>query len=301
VSEGFSDETVVTSIDQLEGLHQKEPAIDILGGPAMGQQIILGEGDTVWGRNQDADIPIDDEAISRYHFKIKVKDKVAVIEDLNSTNGTFVNGERIKQHVLQNNDKVQISSATVLRFSYVDPIDTDVHKRFYEMALFDPVTQAFTKRYFLDRIKHEFSHSKRRHVPLSLIIYDLDHFKKVNDGYGHLAGDFILTKVAEITSAMVRKEDIFARYGGEEFVILMRDTPEAAGVILAERLRAAVEKANFVFDGKQIPITVSMGIACFSDENFSSAQELIQKADDSLYQSKSRGRNRVTAYSSIPR
>jgi diguanylate cyclase (GGDEF)-like protein len=301
VSEGFGDETVVTSIDQLEGLHQKEPAIDILGGPAMGQQIILGEGDTVWGRNQDADIPIDDEAISRYHFKIKVKDKVAILEDLNSTNGTFVNGERIKQHVLQNNDKIQISSATVLRFSYVDPIDTDVHKRFYEMALFDPVTQAFTKRYFLDRIKHEFSHSKRRHVPLSLIIYDLDHFKKVNDTWGHPAGDFILAKVSEITLALVRKEDIFARYGGEEFVILMRDTPESAGASLGERLRSAIEKANFVFEGNKIPLTISIGVACYIDDNLTGPQDLIQRADVGLYHSKTQGRNRVTAFSSISR
>jgi diguanylate cyclase (GGDEF)-like protein len=301
VSEGFGEETVVTSIDQLEGLHKKEPAIDILGGPAMGQQVILGEGETVWGRNQDADIPIDDEAISRYHFKIKVRDRVAIIEDLKSTNGTFVNGERVQQHVLQNNDKIQISSATVLRFSYVDPIDTDVHKRFYEMALFDPVTQAFTKRYFLDRIKHEFSHSHRRHVPLSLIIFDLDHFKNVNDSHGHPAGDFILAKVAEITLALVRKEDIFARYGGEEFVILMRDTLESAGASLAERLRSAIENANFVFEGKTIPITISLGIACYTDDNLNQPEELIQKADVALYHSKSGGRNQVTAFSSIAR
>lgn len=299
VSEGFSDETVVTSISQLEGLHQKEPAIEILGGSAMGRQVLLEEGETVWGRNPDADIPIDDEGISRYHFKVKVKDKVAIIEDLKSTNGTYVNGERIKQHVLQNNDKIQISSVTVLRFSYVDPIDTDVHKRFYEMALYDPVTQAYTKRYFLDRIKHEFSHSQRRNVPLCLLIFDLDHFKKVNDTYGHPAGDFILQKVAEITSAMVRKEDIFARYGGEEFVILMRDTPEAAGAALGERIRKAIENAKYIFENQPIPITISLGVACYEHNNFGSPQELIKKSDESLYYSKTQGRNRLTAYSSL--
>ncbi|MDX1386519.1 MAG: GGDEF domain-containing protein, partial [bacterium] len=215
MAENFSDETVVTSIGQLEGINQKEPAVDVLGGPAMGQQIVLGEGETVWGRSQDADVLVEDEAISRYHFKIKVKDKIATIEDLNSTNGTFVNGNRVKQHVLQPNDKIQISSVTVLRFSYVDPIDTDVHKRIYEMALFDPVTQAHTKRYFLDRIKHEFSHSGRKNFPLSLIMFDLDHFKKVNDTHGHPAGDYVLQKVAEVMQEIVRREDIFARYGGE--------------------------------------------------------------------------------------
>jgi diguanylate cyclase (GGDEF)-like protein len=163
------------------------------------------------------------------------------------------------------------------------------------------VTQAFTKRYFLDRIKHEFAHSHRRHVPLSLIIFDLDHFKNVNDSYGHPAGDFILAKVAEITLALVRKEDIFARYGGEEFVILMRDTPEEAGAKLAERIRSAIEKANFVFEGKAIPITISLGIACYIDENMNDPGELIQKSDAALYQSKANGRNRLTLHSSIRR
>jgi len=297
VDEGFSDETVVTTIGAMEGVNKKEPAMDILGGPAMGRQIILGEGETVWGRSNDADILVEDEAISRYHFKIKVKDKICTIEDLNSTNGTFVNGARIKQHILQPNDKIQISSVTVLRFSYVDPIDTDVHKRIYEMALFDPVTQAHTKRYFLDRIQHEFAHSLRRNFPLSLVIYDLDHFKKVNDTYGHPAGDYVLQKVAEVTRSLVRREDIFARYGGEEFVILMRDTTEENATALADRLRETIENFPYVFENKNISVTVSMGVACLENNNFEKVGDFIQLADRCLYHSKSQGRNRVTSQS----
>jgi len=299
VSEGYNDETVVTSIKQLEGINEKEPALDILGGPAMGQQIILGEGETVWGRSKDADIMVEDDSISRYHFKIKVKEKICTIEDLKSTNGTFVNGDRIKQYVLQPNDKIQISSVTVLRFAYVDPIDTDVHKRIYEMALFDPVTQAHTKRYFLDRIQHEFSHYGRRSQPLSLIMYDLDHFKKVNDTYGHPAGDFILQKVSEATRGLVRKEDLFARYGGEEFTILMRDTNEKDAHNLAERVRKIIEEAKFTFEDQHIPITISVGVACFNKDNFSSPEDLVKAADKGLYHSKNSGRNCVTSFSSL--
>lgn len=299
MAEGFSDETVVTSIGQLEGVQQKDPAVDILGGPAMGQQIILGEGETVWGRSKDADILVEDEAISRYHFKIKVKDRIATIEDLGSTNGTYVNGSKVKQHVLQPNDKIQISAATVLRFSYVDPIDTDVHKRIYEMALFDPVTQAHTKRYFLDRIAHEFSHSGRRNFPLSLIIFDLDHFKKVNDTYGHIAGDHVLKRVSELTRSLIRREDIFARYGGEEFVILMRDTVESSASALAERIRKTIADNQIIFEDQKIPVTVSFGVACFVDGNLNKPEALVKCADESLYHSKSSGRNQVTAYSSL--
>lgn len=295
MSEGFKDETVVTQIGSLEGLSEKEPAVDILGGPAMGQQVLLAEGEFVFGRSKDANVVVEDEAISRYHFKIKVKDKVATIEDLNSTNGTFVNDRRIKQKVLEVNDKIRISSATVLRFSYVDLIDRNSHERFYEMALYDPVTMAHTKRYFLDRLQHEFSHSGRRNFPLSLIIYDLDFFKKINDTHGHPAGDFILQKVAEATKTVIRTEDIFARYGGEEFVVLMRDAKEDQAVSLAERLRKKIEQADFVFEGKKIPVTLSAGVACFLDSNFKEPQALVKAADEYLYFSKSNGRNRVSS------
>jgi diguanylate cyclase (GGDEF)-like protein len=295
VGEGFKDETVVTSIGTLEGIAVKEPALDFLGGPSMGQQIILQDRDYVFGRSRDADVVVEDEAISRYHFKVKVKDKVVTIEDMESTNGTFVNGVRVKQQVLNSNDKVQISSVTVLRFSYVDLIDKNTHERFYEMALFDPVTTAHTKRYFLDRICHEFAHSKRRNLPLSLVIFDLDHFKKVNDTYGHPAGDFVLQKVSEITKQLIRNEDIFARYGGEEFVILMRDTDEKSAVKLAERLRRKIEQARFGFEEHRIPVTVSLGVASSVDNNFSSHDDLVREADKHLYQSKIGGRNRVSA------
>lgn len=293
--EGFKDETVVTSIGQLEGITEKEPAVDFLGGPSMGQQIILEEGDAIFGRSKDANVIVEDETISRCHFKIKVKDKIATIEDMNSTNGTFVNGMRVKQQILKTNDKIQISSATVLRFSYVDTLDKHSHDRFYEMALYDPVTSAHTKRYFIDRLQHEFSHSLRRGLPLSLIIFDLDFFKKVNDTHGHLAGDFVLQKIAEITKGMIRREDIFARYGGEEFVIVMRDTDEPPAVQLADRLRKKIANSDFAFEGKRIPVTVSLGVSCLKDSNFKDFRELIKAADEYLYFSKSNGRNRVSA------
>ncbi len=297
--EGFKDETVVTEIKKLDVLTEKEPAIDILGGPAMGRQIILTNGEYVVGRSKDANVVVEDDGISRLHFKILVKDKIATIEDLNSTNGTFINGARISKQILRANDKIQISSVTVLRFSYVDLIDKNSHERFYEMALYDPVTNAYTKRFLIDRLEHEFSYAARRNLPLSFIIFDLDHFKKINDSYGHPAGDYILQKVAEITKQTVRATDLFARYGGEEFVILMRDTNEEEGITLADRLRKLIEIQEFIFEEKKIPVTISLGVACLKDGNFNTPQELLKAADEYLYISKSEGRNRVTAKASL--
>src|SRR5690606_38087336 len=140
----------------------------VLSGPAMGRQILLEEGEKTLGRSPEADITLEDAAISRFHFKVIVYNNIATLEDLQSTNGTFVNGERIRRYDLRPNDKIQISSTTVLRFSYVDSIDTDVHKCFYEMAFFDAVTQAHSKRYFLDQLQYEFAYAQRPHNPLSL-------------------------------------------------------------------------------------------------------------------------------------
>lgn len=297
MSNEIKDETVIASIGLLQGMEEKLPAVNFLGGPSMGQQVVLEEGDCVIGRNKDADIMVEDEAISRYHFKLKVKDKVTTIEDLNSTNGTFVNGNRIKKQILSPNDKIQISSQTVLRFAYVDMVDKNSHDRFYEMALFDPVTSAHTKRYFLNRIQHEFSYAERRNLPLSLIMFDLDYFKKVNDTYGHPAGDFILERVSQTTKTLIRKEDLFARYGGEEFAILMRESQEEEAVQLAERLREKIATSEYVFESNKIPISVSLGVACFKNGNFKSYQDLIKVADQYLYFSKSNGRNRVSSQS----
>ena len=163
------EETIIASFAKMEGIDEKEPAIHILGGPSMGEQILLEEGESLWGRSQEADVSIQDETISRIHFKINVQDKVAVIEDMGSTNGTFINGRRVQSHTLQANDKIQISSQTVLRFAYVDPIDTDVHRRIYEMALYDAVTQAYTKRFFLDRLKKPFNII--RHQKINIFYY----------------------------------------------------------------------------------------------------------------------------------
>lgn len=294
--QSFNDETVVTRFGQLQGFEEQQPSILVMGGPAVGKQVMLDSGKTVWGRARDADVFIADESISRYQFMIEVKGRVAIIRDLNSTNGTYVNGHRIEEHVLEPNDKIQISSATVMRFSYIDPIDKDAHRRIYEMALYDPATQAHTKRYFLDHLLHEFAHSDRKKRPLSLIMFDLDHFKHINDTYGHPAGDFVLQQVCDIVRPMIRLEDIFSRYGGEEFVVLMRDCSEKESKMLAERIRSKIEEAQFVFEDKAIPVTVSLGVSSFYKKNLSRPEDLIKTADEALYNSKEKGRNRVSLW-----
>ncbi len=295
----FKDETIITPIGALDKEQARFPAISFMSGPSMGQIHLLQEGEYVVGRSKSVSISVPDDAISRQHFKLMVKAGEVLLEDCKSTNGTFVNGVRVDRKVLDDKDTIQISSQTVATFSYVSDLEAQKRNQIYKMANFDPVTQARTKYYFLDQIEQEFSHSKRKGMPLSLIIFDLDFFKKVNDTYGHPAGDYVLKRVAQITQDLIRNEDVFARYGGEEFVVLMRETSETDAVSLADRLCKTIAQSEFQFDIHHFNVNISAGVACFQGDNFANTAEMIKTADQYLYFSKENGRNRVSSQASL--
>ncbi len=166
----------------------------------------------------------------------------------------------------------------------------------YESALRDGLTKAFNKRYFTDRLESEFTFSTRHMTPLTLVLFDIDHFKNVNDTFGHQAGDHVLTELSNMMAASLRAEDIFARYGGEEFAIVCRGSDSIQGQIVAERLRKAVETNHFMCEEKRIPVTISLGLATLPDPAIADSSELIRAADEALYKSKKTGRNRVTLH-----
>jgi diguanylate cyclase (GGDEF)-like protein len=258
----------------------------------------LHKGATIIGRSVQADIPLKDAGISREHSEIKVDGENAIIKDLGSTNGTFVNNKRITRHVLKDGDKIQISSSTVFKFILSDESEKVFHDELYRMGVMDPVTNIYNKRYFTERLKQEFSLAKRNKTELSLIMMDLDFFKKINDTYGHLAGDFILGKLSGVFSSMTRDEDIVARYGGEEFVAILPGSGEEGAVICAERIREKIAQTSFIFEREKINITVSIGIATLDENNFfGSYEDFIEAADSCLYRSKKNGRNCTTCSS----
>src|SRR5205085_10444895 len=139
------------------------------------------------------------------------------VEDLQSRNGTFVNGTRITVVVeLKDGDKIQLGRASVLRFGFHDDLDESFHENLLSSALRDGLTKLFNKRYLMDRLDSELKFALRHQTTLSLLLLDLDHFKKINDTRGHLAGDMVLANVAGNLAKAVRNEDVVARYGGEE-------------------------------------------------------------------------------------
>jgi diguanylate cyclase (GGDEF)-like protein len=266
----------------------------VASGIEAGRVITLPNAIATIGRAPECTFSFDDESLSREHALVMWGAGEYILKDT-STNGSFVNDTRLTNvTVLRDGDRVQLGSSTLLRFAFVDDQEEAALRRVYEAAILDGLTGIFNRKHLEERIAVELSFALRNEAPLSVIIIDVDHFKKVNDTYGHLAGDAVLKHVAALLSRTVRPEDIVARYGGEEFVIVARGTDAAAAVVLAERLRATVSAEPIRFEAHEIRVTSSAGVAsllCCGQTRDRST--LLGTADRRLYSAKQSGRNRV--------
>jgi diguanylate cyclase (GGDEF)-like protein len=263
----------------------------VISGPSFGEMYKLkGERSTL-GRGERTDIRVLDDGVSREHAAIERDGGKMVVVDLGSTNGTFCNGGRVTRHDLTDGDKISIGATTILRFTYQDQVDEQYQKKLFESALRDGLTSTFNRRYFIDRLHTEIRFAVRHEKSLALLFVDIDHFKKINDTHGHLAGDAVLAAVARVMTETIRAEDVLARYGGEEFAVICREIDAEGARILGERLRAAVEEERFEHDGKVIPVTISVGAAV--ESKVDDAQAFIAAADAAMYEAKRGGRNRV--------
>ena len=267
----------------------------VLAGSNVGEMYKIAKEAISIGRAQGADLQILDEGISRQHAAIVLRGGEAVIEDAGSRNGTFVNGKRIDRHVLRDGDKIQVGSTTILKFTYHDQLDESFQQQMYESALRDGLTRAFNKKDFLDRLESEFRFAKRHGTPLALVMLDIDHFKRINDTHGHIAGDQVLATLARRIQETIRTEDVFARYGGEEFAIILRALDSARAMAMAERLRQVIEGIEIKTGQTVVPLTVSLGVAGYPDCNVPDPMALIAVADEALYAAKRGGRNRSQA------
>ena len=273
------------------------PYLIVLAGENLGQMFRLEQPEIILGRSSDATFRLPDDGVSRLHAKIVQAGEEVWVEDLKSVNGTLINGQRIARALLRDGDKIQMGSTTILKFTYSDQLEEDYQLKMYDAALHDGLTKAYNKRYFLDRLPTETAYAVRHGAPLSLLMIDVDHFKSVNDSHGHPAGDFVLARLAQLIAAALRTEDLFVRYGGEEFAILCRGVKLDNASVLGRRLRALIESSVFEFDGKRIPITVSIGVAACVRTTDAGAQ-LVSDADSALYEAKRAGRNRVISRAS---
>lgn len=297
----MDDKTVRKEIKDLtaEGQGKVRATFVVLAGQDIGKTYSI-VGHTLYiGRHEDCEIIINNDEISRRHAKIHLKGLDLFLTDLGSTNGVLLNGEKLtpnQDYPLKNGDKIQLGTNTILKLNFQDDLESIFSEQLYNSANRDFLTQIYNKKFFLDRIRTEFSFSRRHNLPLSLLFFDIDHFKKINDNHGHPFGDFVLKEMCRRISESKREEDLFARYGGEEFVLLLRDTEAKTAAQIAENMRGIVKATPFEFDGKKIDVTLSCGVSTLHEANFKTYEEMIQKADFYLYEAKRNGRDRVRSH-----
>jgi two-component system cell cycle response regulator len=301
VANPFEDTTRMSPAPGPQGGEGNAAYLVVLAGSNVGEMYKVEKERTVMGRGDAVDIRLFDEGISREHAQVVQETgpdgagagTQNILEDMGSTNGTFCNGARVQRQVLADGDKILLGSTTILKFSYQDKLDEMFQRQMSESALRDGLTKAFNKRYFTERIESEYLYAVRHDAPMSLLFLDIDHFKRINDVHGHPAGDYVLVELAKLAHGCLRNEDIFSRYGGEEFAVISRGTVVGEAETLAERLRRAVEEHAFSFDGKPISVTISVGVACAPRRGVGSPAELVAVADETMYEAKRSGRNRV--------
>jgi diguanylate cyclase (GGDEF)-like protein len=293
----MSDETRVTKIStlSLRGSAPTECCLVQIHGPELGKKYTLDDGELTIGREDSNHIVVDLDNVSRRHARIRVQGSRVLVEDLGSTNGTYLNDEELAQATpLRSGDLVKVGSSI---FKFLDGASADVevqyHETIYTLTIADGLTGVNNKRFFLEYLEREMGRAHRYHRALSLMMFDIDHFKQINDTHGHIAGDYVLRELAQTVKRQVRREQCFARYGGEEFaVVIPEDGPEKARVF-AEKLRRLIEEKTFVFeDHKVIPVTVSIGIADMTAD-MTEPTHFVKVADANLYKAKKSGRNRV--------
>ena len=269
-------------------------AMICISGRSIGQIFVLTKEETTLGRAPECDIFLDDEGVSRHHAKIVDQDNERVLVDLGSTNGTFIDNERIEVATLRDGLRVQLGTATILQFRYQDQKEVEFDALVQSFRTHDPLTELLDNKSFVTELEKEVGFAGRHKQPLALAVFDLDHFKRINETYGHQAGDLVLRSVARRASETLRREDVFGRFSQGAFAVLLRATKLEHAFIVAERIRRAVETLEISYQGRRIPCTASVGVSELGG-SIVRAPDLIEAAEDRLYQAKRKGRNRTEA------
>jgi len=288
------DETRVTKISSIKELApvEAECCIVQIHGPELGKKYALQEYEFTIGREEGNHIVVDLDNVSRRHAMIIRRQGRMFVKDLGSTNGTYLNDAEVTQETpLRSGDLIKVGGS-IFKFLTGDNVELQYHETIYTLTIVDGLTGVNNKRYFLEYLEREMGRCHRYGRPLTLMMFDIDFFKKINDVHGHLAGDYVLRELAQTVKRMVRKEQCFARYGGEEFALVVPEDGIEKARIFAEKIRQTIEKKQFTFENQDIPVTLSIGVADMT-QDMTDPLQFIKVADANLYKAKKAGRNRV--------
>ncbi len=303
----FAEEEALTAVTSPPGSHSEGnlpalhtepvdcPVLLRMDGVQAGEVVSLAIMPCFIGRHPSCRIVIDDAGVSRRHARIFLQNEEFWLEDVGSRNGTFIDGRRLERKRLHDGGLIQIGLHASFRFTVVSARQEKLLRELYESSTRDALTGLYNRRHFDDRTRAELAYAKRHHLDVGFVMIDVDCFKRVNDTYGHAAGDVILKNVAATLARQLRAEDVIARVGGEEFAILLRGISTDGARRLAERLRVNVESLPILADGIPIAVTISAGCSALSETEDNSLKSLLSIADQRLYDAKRAGRNRVVA------
>ncbi len=269
----------------------------LLSGGIPGAMLPLVRGGNWLGRAADNSLQLPDPSVSRHHALLKADEDGQVrLTDLGSTNGTFVNGERLTPKVpvaLNDGDRLRIGTTVVVKFLRPDPCEEQFQREMFERTVRDGLTGLYNRSYFLDQMDILAQKAANRGMGMSVLMLDIDHFKRVNDDFGHSMGDAVLREVADVLRSATRSEDLVARYGGEEFILALPIISPRRALERAEWIRRCLASRPLRTNREPLRITASIGLIFTPASRPRPASALISAADYNLYRAKEAGRDRV--------
>jgi len=269
-----------------------KPRLIVVSGMLLGQQIELGDRPVIIGRSSDCALAMPHPSVSRQHCRIWREDDRYLIEDLGSTNRTYLNGKAITRAELRDGDQISVGN-NAIKFFTSTSVEANYHEELIDLAIYDSLTGFYNRRRFRAMLDEELGAAKTS-APLSVLLMDLDHFKQINDRFGHLVGDQVLSVVAQVMREHAPTDAAIGRLGGEEFALAVHGKTRTEAVALAETLRAAVSSRPIETRDERLQVTISIGVAQ-SGVDGDTPSDLLRRADERMYAAKQAGRNRVCA------
>jgi diguanylate cyclase (GGDEF)-like protein len=295
--EDFYDSTVEVTVSRdmsalMQVAEDQQAMLLVLSGARIGHRVVLGEQPLSIGRGSNCALILDADSVSRHHAVVEWSGGEHRLIDKGSTNGTFVNHHRVGERALHDGDQIQIGKA-LLKYLAGGNIEAMYHEEFQRLMHHDGLTGARTKASFEEAYRVALMMERAKPKPVSFIVFDIDHFKRVNDTHGHTAGDAVLQQLSAIVEAVLASRYLYGRLGGEEFGILLEGDGLGAACELAEQIRTRVANSKFTFEDVHIPITLSFGVAERPPGSSEGAEDFFERTDQLLYAAKSAGRNCV--------
>ncbi len=292
------DPEINTRVTALQGVKAGPSGVDclvVIYAPThsqLGRRYMLDRPKLTIGRGGDNDIVLASDCVSRQHACIERRAEGLFGIDLNSTNGTFINDDMkpVRERQLARGDQLKIGD-TIFKYLSGSDVEAQYHEIIFGMTITDGLTNLANRKQLDALLAEEIARAHRHGRPLSMLMLDIDHFKRINDSYGHLAGDTVLRGLAASLQKRMRPNDKLGRYGGEEFCAILAETTLQSAATIANELREMIAAHIFVADKHEVKATLSIGASTLQPGMKS--EDLYQRADEMLYEAKRTGRNRV--------